>query len=118
MKEMQYRGGLKKVVKLLNKAEEQIQKGYNKKASEHVNDCLSAMRGLDADSPLFRSKTQLNQCTILSGMLGKHEEALGNWTPPSSSDWRTMPWFLPRLGRKRTWSELRLSCLIWTMMKP
>jgi len=72
----QYRG-LKKVVKQLNKAEEQIQQGYNKKASEHVDDCLSAMRGLDVDSPLFRSKIQLKQCTILSGM-GKYEEALNN----------------------------------------
>ncbi|KAL7459249.1 hypothetical protein ACHAWC_011326 [Mediolabrus comicus] len=72
----QYRG-LKKVVKMLNKAEEQIQQGYNKKASEHVDDCLSAMRGLDVDSPLFRSKIQLKQCTILSGM-GKYEEALDN----------------------------------------
>ena len=35
------------------------------------------MRGLDVDSPLFRSKIQLKQCTILSGM-GKHEEALEN----------------------------------------
>ena len=72
----QYRG-LKKVVKLLNKAEDQIQQGYNKKASEHVDDCLSAMRGLDVDSPLFRSKIQLKQCTILSAM-GKYEEALEN----------------------------------------
>ncbi len=70
----QYRG-LKKVVKLLAKAEEQIQKGYNNAASGFVDDCLSAMRGLDVDSPLFRSKIQLKQCTILSGM-GKHEEAL------------------------------------------
>ncbi|KAL3771298.1 hypothetical protein ACHAW5_004507 [Stephanodiscus triporus] len=70
----QYRG-LKKVVKLLNKAEEQIQKGYNNAASGFVDDCLSAMRGLDVDSPLFRSKIQLKQCTILSGM-GKQEEAL------------------------------------------
>jgi len=73
---LQYRG-LKKVVKLLDKAEEQIQKGYNMAASVFVDDCLSAMRGLDVDSPLFRSKIQLKQCTILSGM-GKHEEALGN----------------------------------------
>ncbi|KAL7536922.1 hypothetical protein ACHAXR_007471 [Thalassiosira sp. AJA248-18] len=73
---LQYRG-LKKVVKLLNKAEEQIQKGYNNAASEFVNDCLSAMRGLDVDSPLFRSHIQLKQCTILSGM-GKYEEALRN----------------------------------------
>ena len=72
----QYRG-LKKVVKLLNKAEEQIQKGYNKAASTHVDDCLSAMRGLDVDSPLFRSKIQLKQCAILSGM-GEYEEALNN----------------------------------------
>lgn len=72
----QYRG-LKKVVKLLNKAEEQIQKGYNKAASGHVDDCLSAMRGLDVDSPLFRSKIQLKQCTILSAM-GEYEEALNN----------------------------------------
>jgi len=72
----QYRG-LKKVVKLLNKAEEQIQKGYNNKASEFVDDCLSAIRGLDVDSPLFRSKIQLKQCTIQSAM-GKHEEALSN----------------------------------------
>jgi len=72
----QYRG-LKKVVKLMEKAEEQIQKGYNQKASAIVDDCLSAMRGLDVDSPLFRSKIQLKQCTILSGM-GKHEEALNN----------------------------------------
>jgi len=72
----QYRG-LKKVVKLMGKAEEQIQKGYNKVASGFVDDCLSAMRGLDVDSPLFRSKLQLQQCTILSGM-GKHEEALEN----------------------------------------
>ena len=35
------------------------------------------MRGLDVDSPLFRSKIQLKQCTILSGM-GKYEEALEN----------------------------------------
>lgn len=42
-----------------------------------MDDCLTAMRGLDVDSPLFRSKIQLKQCTILSGM-GKHEEALQN----------------------------------------
>eukprot|EP00566_Odontella_aurita_P008593 CAMPEP_0113547310 /NCGR_PEP_ID=MMETSP0015_2-20120614/12284_1 /TAXON_ID=2838 /ORGANISM="Odontella" /LENGTH=644 /DNA_ID=CAMNT_0000447849 /DNA_START=23 /DNA_END=1957 /DNA_ORIENTATION=+ /assembly_acc=CAM_ASM_000160 len=72
----QYRG-LKKVVKQMNKAEEQIQKGYNKAASGFVDDCLSAMRGLDVDSPLFRSKIQLKQCTILSGM-GRYEEALDN----------------------------------------
>lgn len=72
----QYRG-LKKVVKLLNKADEQIQKGYNNAASEFVDECLSAMRGLDVDSPLFRSHIQLKQCTILSG-IGKHEEALEN----------------------------------------
>mmetsp|Transcript_7498 Transcript_7498/g.14241 ORF Transcript_7498/g.14241 Transcript_7498/m.14241 type:complete len:699 (-) Transcript_7498:5-2101(-) len=72
----QYRG-LKKVVKLLNKAEEQIQKGYNNKASGFVDDCLSAMRGLDVDSPLFRSRIQLKQCTILAGM-GRYEEALEN----------------------------------------
>mgnify|MGYP001168893780 CR=1 FL=1 len=70
----QYRG-LKKVVKLMGKADDQIAKGYNKLASEHVEDCLSAMRGLDVDSPLFRSKIQLKQCTILSGM-GRYEEAL------------------------------------------
>lgn len=73
----QYRG-LKKVVKLLNKAEEQIQKGYNNAASGFVDDCLSAMRGLDVDSPLFRSKIQLKQCTILSGMGRNHEVALGH----------------------------------------
>ena len=72
----QYRG-LKKVVKLLNKADEQIQKGYNNAASGFVDEWLSAMRGLDVDSPLFRSHIQLKQCTILSGM-GKHEEALSN----------------------------------------
>eukprot|EP00537_Pseudo-nitzschia_pungens_P005953 CAMPEP_0172360826 /NCGR_PEP_ID=MMETSP1060-20121228/4780_1 /TAXON_ID=37318 /ORGANISM="Pseudo-nitzschia pungens, Strain cf. cingulata" /LENGTH=652 /DNA_ID=CAMNT_0013082915 /DNA_START=36 /DNA_END=1994 /DNA_ORIENTATION=+ len=72
----QYRG-LKKVVKLMGKADEQIEKGYNKAASDFVDDCLSAMRGLDVDSPLFRSKIQLKQCTILSGM-AKHEEALSN----------------------------------------
>lgn len=72
----QYRG-LKKVVKLMGKADDQIEKGYNKAASVHVEDCLSAMRGLDVDSPLFRSKIQLKQCTILSGM-GKYEEALHN----------------------------------------
>jgi hypothetical protein len=55
----------------------QIQKGYNKAAAEIVDDCLSAMRGLDVDSPLFRSKIQLKQCTILSAM-GKYEEALEN----------------------------------------
>jgi len=72
----QYRG-LKKVVKLMDKADEQIEKGYNKAASAFVDDCLSAMRGLDVDSPLFRSKIQLKQCTILSGM-GKYDEALAN----------------------------------------
>ena len=72
----QYRG-LKKVVKLMGKADEQIEKGYNKVASEFVEDCLVAMRGLDVDSPLFRSKIQLKQCTILSGM-GQYEEALNN----------------------------------------
>lgn len=70
----QYRG-LKKVVKLMGKADEQIEKGYNKAASAIVEDCLSAMRGLDVDSPLFRSKIQLKQCTILS-VMGKYEEAL------------------------------------------
>lgn len=54
-----------------------IQKGYNKAASTLIGDCLSAMRGLDVDSPLFRSKIQLKQCTIQSAM-GKHEEALAN----------------------------------------
>jgi len=73
---VQYRG-LKKVVKLMNKAEEQIQKGYNKVASGIIDDCQLAMRGLDVDSPLFRSKIQLKQCTVLSGM-GRHEEALAN----------------------------------------
>ncbi|GMH63681.1 hypothetical protein TL16_g03779 [Triparma laevis f. inornata] len=72
----QYRG-LKKVIKLMNQAEEQIQKGYNKAASVLIDDCLSAMRGLDVDSPLFRSKIQLKLCTILSNM-DKHEEALSN----------------------------------------
>lgn len=61
----------------MGKADEQIEKGYNKAASDFVDDCLSAMRGLDVDSPLFRSKIQLKQCTILSGM-GKYEEALSN----------------------------------------
>ena len=46
-------------------------------ASGIIDDCQLAMRGLDVDSPLFRSKIQLKQCTILSGM-GKHEEALAN----------------------------------------
>ncbi len=69
--------GLKKVVKLLEKAEEQIQIGYNTAASEFVSESLSAMRGLDVDSPLFRSKIQLKRCTILSSM-GKYEEALEN----------------------------------------
>ncbi len=72
----QYRG-LKKVVKLMGKADDEIEKGYNKAAAVFVEDCLSAMRGLDVDSPLFRSKIQLKQCTILSGM-GKYEEALDN----------------------------------------
>lgn len=72
----QYRG-LKKVVKLMGKADDEIEKGYNKAAAVFVEDCLSAMRGLDVDSPLFRSKIQLKQCTILSGM-GKYEEALNN----------------------------------------
>ncbi|GMH96044.1 hypothetical protein TrST_g917 [Triparma strigata] len=72
----QYRG-LKKVIKLMNQAEEQIQKGYNKAASGLIDDCLSAMRGLDVDSPLFRSKIQLKLCTILSNM-DNHEEALSN----------------------------------------
>jgi len=72
----QYRG-LKKVVKLMGKADEQIEKGYNKAASVFVEDCLSAMRGLDVDSPLFRSRIQLKQCAILSGM-GKFEEALNH----------------------------------------
>ena len=70
----QYRG-LKKVIKLMDQAKEQIVKGYNKAASGLIDDCLSAMRGLDVDSPLFRSKIQLKLCAILSGM-GKHEEAL------------------------------------------
>ncbi|KAL7551253.1 hypothetical protein ACHAWF_014443 [Thalassiosira exigua] len=60
----QYRG-LKKVMKLLKKAEAQIQKGYNNAASGFVDECLPAMRGLDVDSPLFRSGIQLKQCTIL-----------------------------------------------------
>ena len=70
----QYRG-LKKVIKHLKNAEEQIQKGYNKAASGFIDECLSAMRGLDVDSPLFRSKIQLKLCTILANM-DKAEEAL------------------------------------------
>jgi tetratricopeptide (TPR) repeat protein len=70
----QYRG-LKKVIKALDNAEDQIQKGYNKAANGHIDDCLSALKGLDVDSPLFRSKIQLKLCTILSNM-AKHEEAL------------------------------------------
>lgn len=35
------------------------------------------MRGLDVDSPLFRSSIQLKLCTIMSAM-GKYEEALEN----------------------------------------
>lgn len=35
------------------------------------------MRGLDVDSPLFRSSIQLKLCTIMSAM-GKYEEALDN----------------------------------------
>ena len=72
----QYRG-LKKVAKLLKEADEQITKGYNKAASVIVDECLSAMRGLDVDSPLFRSKIQLKLCSIQSNM-GKIEEALIN----------------------------------------
>ena len=72
----QYRG-LKKVIKALGAAEDQIKKGYNKAASVHIDDCLSALKGLDVDSPLFRSKIQLKLCTILSG-LNKAEEALKN----------------------------------------
>ncbi|KAL3908860.1 MAG: hypothetical protein SGARI_002876 [Bacillariaceae sp.] len=75
----QYRG-LKKVTKLLNKAEAEIQKGYNNAAAELVEECLSAMRGLDVDSPLFRSKIMLKKCKILSSM-GKHEQALTNCDP-------------------------------------
>lgn len=56
---------------------DQIQKGYNKAASVFIDDCLSAIQGLDVDSPLFRSKIQLQQCTIMSGM-GKYEEALSS----------------------------------------
>ncbi len=72
----QYKG-LKKVVKLMGKIDDEIEKGYNKVAAGIVEDCLAAMRGLDVDSPLFRSKIQLMQCTILSGM-GEYEEALNN----------------------------------------
>mmetsp|Transcript_79688 Transcript_79688/g.161443 ORF Transcript_79688/g.161443 Transcript_79688/m.161443 type:complete len:651 (-) Transcript_79688:223-2175(-) len=72
--------GLKKVVKLMRKADAEIEKGYNRKAAVFVEDCLSAMRGLDVDSPLFRSKIQLKQCTILSSM-GKYEEALSHCDP-------------------------------------
>jgi len=43
----------------------------------HVDDCLSAMRGLDVDSPLFRSNIQLKQCTILANM-DRAEEALSH----------------------------------------
>ena len=70
----QYRG-LKKVIKLLGQAEDQIEKGYFKTAAQHIDECLSAMRGLDVDSPLFRSKVALKLCTVLASM-NQAEEAL------------------------------------------
>ena len=67
----QYRG-LKKVVKLLKEAEDKLTEGYNRKAMEIVDQCLSAIRGLDVDSPIFRSIIQLKLCRVQSG-LGLHE---------------------------------------------
>lgn len=72
----QYRG-LKKVIKLLKNSEEKLTAGYNRKAMEFVDQCLSAIRGLDVDSPIFRSIIQLKLCRVQSG-LGLHEEAIEN----------------------------------------
>lgn len=68
---------LKKVMELLNTTEEHIQEGDYEKALDSIDHCLSATRGLDAQSTLFLSSIQLKNCTILSNM-GKDEEALAN----------------------------------------
>jgi len=72
----QYRG-LKKVVKLLKQSDEQMEKGFNKKGMDIIDECLSAVRGLDVDSPMFRSVIQLKLCKVQS-RLRRHEEALEN----------------------------------------
>jgi len=72
----QYRG-LKKVVKLLKQADDEMEKGFNKKAMDIIDECLSAVRGLDVDSPMFRSVIQLKLCKVQS-RLRRHEEALEN----------------------------------------
>jgi DnaJ family protein C protein 3 len=66
---------LKRVLKLLKRAGEQLDKGYNNKAFEYIDECLSASRGLDVDSPIFRSSIQLKLCKVQS-KLKRHEEAL------------------------------------------
>jgi tetratricopeptide (TPR) repeat protein len=70
----QYKG-LKKVVKRLAEVDEQVEKGYNKKAMELIYETEAAMRGLDVDSPIFRSVIEVKMCKVLSS-LQKHEEAL------------------------------------------
>lgn len=70
----QYRG-LKKVIKLLKNAEKKLEEKYNKQAMELIDECLSAVRGLDVDSPLFRSIIQLKLCKVQSA-LRMHEESI------------------------------------------
>jgi hypothetical protein len=51
--DVQYKG-LRKIVKLLKEADEQLAKSKNHKAMEALGEALSAMKGMDVSSGMFR----------------------------------------------------------------
>ena len=66
---------LKKLLKLLGKADELLVKGYNHKALGVLDEALGLMRSLQMSSGTFRSRLLLKLCEANS-QIKRHEEAL------------------------------------------
>ncbi len=61
--DVQYKG-LRKIVKLLKEADEQLGKSKNHKAMEVLSEALSAMKGMDVSSGMFRYRS----CLLCMGL--------------------------------------------------
>jgi tetratricopeptide (TPR) repeat protein len=70
----QYRQ-LKEVVKLLERAEAELVKGYNHKAVKELDTVLAKLRGMDVGGTLLRAQVLLKLCRARSAM-NKHIEAM------------------------------------------
>jgi len=66
---------LKKLLKLMGKADELLLKGYNHKALGVLDEALGLMRSLQMSSGTFRSRILLKLCAANS-QIKRHEEAL------------------------------------------